>query len=165
MESLRKAFGISREHAEEREGDAFDQDLQAKIRDRKREDREEEMRAREERRVKDQRRREKDRKRAEKERKEAEKTRKKEEKRALKERARMEKAGIKWEPEPKRDDRTDDRGRGRRRSVSPDGRRGGGRPRTTEDLDAEMDGYMAVARKVQSRGGRSPSSKSRSRSV
>jgi hypothetical protein len=31
MESLRKAFGISREHAEEREGDAFDQDLQAKI--------------------------------------------------------------------------------------------------------------------------------------
>ena len=90
MESLRKAFGISREHAEEREGDAFDQDLQAKIRDRKREDREEEMRAREERRVKDQRKREKDRKRAEKERKEAEKTRKKEEKRALKERARME---------------------------------------------------------------------------
>ena len=95
MESLRKAFGISREHAEEREGDAFDQDLQAKIRDRKREDREEEMRAREERRVKDQRKRDKDRKRAEKERKEAEKTRKKEEKRALKERARMEKAGIK----------------------------------------------------------------------
>ena len=52
MESLRRAFGITREHAEEREGEAFDQDLQAKIREQKRADREEEMRQREERRVK-----------------------------------------------------------------------------------------------------------------
>ena len=68
MESLRKAFGFSKER-DEREGDAFDRDLQAQLRERRRLEHEENVRAKEEARRKEERRREKERRRAEKERK------------------------------------------------------------------------------------------------
>ena len=77
MESLRKAFGFSKDRVE-KEGDAFDRDLQEDLKRRRREDRDEALRDKEANRVKEAKRREKEAKRREKERKEAIKLRERE---------------------------------------------------------------------------------------
>ena len=149
MESLRKAFGFSKEHAS-REGDAFDQELQGQLKEKRRIEHEEQLKANEEKRLKDAKRREKEKKRKEKERKEAEKLRKKEEKKALKERKKMEKKGIKIA------DDADARGGGGamdREGAREELSRLEAEERRRADMDREMDGYMAKGGKGRGGGG------------
>ena len=112
MDDLRKAFGISHAKAN-REGDAFDRDLQQQLKEKRRMEHEEQVRQREEERGKEMRKREKAQKKAEKEAREMRRIRNREEKHALKEKKRAE----------KRKHEEVDRGRSRSRSGGRDRRK------------------------------------------
>ena len=154
MDSLRRAFGF-KEDRDAREGDAFDQDLQLKLKQQRRLEHEEAARAKEEARLKENRRREKEKKRQRKEREEAERVRAKAEKRALKERRRLEKAGVAPPPPPPPQPKEDRLGG----DLDPEERR-------RAELDAEMDAFAARgAAKARTKGGeRDGARRSRSRS-
>ena len=92
MDKLARAFGVNRREADAREGDAFDRDLQRRLKEEKREAREEEQRKREKERRKAEKRAKKEKKREKKEKRMRERAERRERERAEKNRRRGEDA-------------------------------------------------------------------------